>query len=473
MPHRWLVLGWMVAACGVAEVDGLGLDARRPLGADGTSDPRDAGPLGAPDRSGPIGGDPSGPIGAEPGPVGAEPAPYRHDLGVPEPFRGSEGALCRSDRTCDVGLLCAEWPATDPTNPVRTCVRPCTDDDACSTTTQGYRHCRSFVVSDPDVNDPAPSAPIMGICSGVVSSAGLECWGSRRGNRVVTGCSADETCMTHRIGDDQGTCAQLCIPTPADPSGGCSEPTPHCNPGAAGLVVESSTGAAPLGVCTVRPIGPGEACSRTDLTRSCDLSAHTVTVPGNAQVCIGFPDLPDGDGVCVETCARSGGACSHVEPGARPAVCTPYVPEADDHDLALCVDGCSNLPDTCGGAGALGQGRFCQAEWRFDQNFPLSLCVDRRTPALAAGVFTGGVSGNPVLAAYEDCRPGVASEGDAYRCPEGTFCLTLMPGAPGQGACARGCATSTAAPSTCEAGEVCVMAEPLDPTGAGGLCVGP
>ncbi len=395
---------------------------------------------------------------------------------TPPCARGTEGCLCNTDNSCGNGLTCIEWPATDEANPIRTCAIACAEDAECAGTTQNNLLCRSFITSDSDVNNPTDTPPIAGACVSAEAMVGQSCFGSRRGNRTMTGCSADLTCMTNRIGDDEGTCAQLCIVSTSTPTGGCEAPTPHCNPSGTGLVVTSTAGEqVPVGLCTVRAIKQGEICSRTDLTRSCDASEATV-IEGNGHACVGFPDLQDGLGVCIEICARNGGSCTNNEPGLGLATCTPYVPEADDPDAALCVDACSSFPDNCGGAGLGGtgtNGRFCEDTWVFEQGFPISFCTDRVTPALMEGQLTGAGTGQPQIGAFEDCRPGVGSDNDVYRCPEGTFCLALQQGSPGQGGCFRGCTTATTAASTgCLTTGTATICEPLSDMGTEGICAG-
>ena len=391
--------------------------------------------------------------------------------------RGSEGCLCNTDDSCGTGLTCIEWPATDEANPIRTCAIACEDDTACAATTQMNTLCRAFITSDSDVNNPTATPPIAGACVRAEAQSGQSCFGSRRGNRQMTGCAADLTCMTNRIGDDEGTCAQLCIVSTSTPTGGCEGATPHCSPGGTGLVVTSTGGEqVQVGICTVRAIKQGEICSRTDLTQSCDQSSATV-LAGNGHACIGFPDLPTGNGVCVEVCDRAGGSCANNEPGLGLAVCTPYVPEADDPDAALCVDACSNNPDNCGGRGLGGtgtNGRFCENTWVFDQAFPVSFCVDRRTPALNEGSITGAATGQPMVEpGFDNCRPGQGSNGDVYRCPESTFCLTLQQGNPGTGGCFRGCTTATTATTTgCLTTGTATICVPLADDSTEGLCAG-
>jgi hypothetical protein len=483
-----LVLGAHVLSACVAEVESLGFDARRAspsdaradaldgagpspgdggLGLDGsTPSARDAEPT-RPD-GGPSVGDGGRPDSGRPDGGARDGGP--RDAGPPRPCSGTgqEGCGCNPDLSCALGLACVEWTAFDTGNPTRSCVRPCADDRACAASTAGNAVCRAFVVGD-DPTDMLPATSVvMSLCASADAARAQTCIGARTNNRTMTGCGADLTCVTPNTAtnrDDEGVCAELCLPTAADPSGGCRAPTPHCNPSGVRASAVSTGGAlVPYGVCATRPIRQGERCSLSDPARGCDQSALTV-LPDNLHACINFPDLPADEGICVEVCRR-GGACALVEPGLGPATCTPYIDEASDPEFALCAQACSSFPDTCGGAGATGAGRFCSAIWAFDQAFPLAFCMDRATPTLmAAQVPASGVL--PAPGSVDDCRPGVQSEGAFYRCPEGTSCFTLQEGSPNIGACLRGCDPMSPM-SSCGAG-TCVQNDTL----GGGLCTGP
>lgn len=486
-----LVLSAALSAC-VAEVEGLGFDARRPNADDARAELPDGAPLPG-DGGGSVDGSVLSPRDAEParrdgGPSGTDggvPDAGRpdsgprdggardggpRDAGPPRPCSGTgqEGCACNPDLSCAPDLACVEWTEFDTGNPTRSCVRPCSDDQACGASTAGNTLCRDFVVGDDPTDMLQATAVVMRLCARADAPRAQTCVGARTNNRTMTGCGADLTCVTPNTTtsrEDEGVCAELCLPTAADPSGGCSALTPHCNPRSVRANVVTAGGElVQLGVCATRPIRQGERCSTSDPARACDQSAQTVQA-GNFQACIAFPDLPPDEGICVEVCPR-GGTCTLVEPGLGPATCTPYVDEATDPQFALCSQACSSFPDTCGGAGAAGAGRFCSSIWAFAQGFPLAFCMDRATPALTAAVVPpSGML--PAPGSVDDCRPGVQSDGAFYRCPEGTSCFTLQEGSPNIGACLRGCDPMSPM-NSCGAG-TCVQ----NNTVGGGLCAGP
>lgn len=383
--------------------------------------------------------------------------------------QGDEGCPCTPAGMCnDMELTCISWPVLRMADPqIRSCVRTCDDDTQCAASTLPPagtpKVCTDFFL---------PTIGVGGICSNTdTAAAGEACKGSRRGNVAVSGCEDGLSCLTNQVGGDNGTCAQLCIVSTSTPTGGCEGATPFCNPGASGLVVTSTSGEMEgVGVCAVGRLVQGSICSSFDLTRSCDTSEETVA-PGNGHECITWPDLPENQGTCVEICALTGGTCGGVEPAPLGRqTCGRY--STQDNNAGLCQSNCSNYPDDCNGTGQGGAGRFCQNTWVFDQMVPLAgFCVDRLTPALGVAELEV-VAGTPsIVGMPPDCRPLQGSNGDFYRCPEGSHCEILQDGAPGVGVCFQGCdATVTATASGCDLATTSSTCFGLAAMGPEGVC---
>ena len=240
-----------------------------------------------------------------------------------------------------------------------------------------------------------------------------------------------------------GTCAELCSVTSTAPNHGCTAPNLFCNPGGSGLVITSSqTGMQEgVGACAATRIGIGSVCSQRDSTKSCDTSSTA-----GQLFCVGVPDVSPGTGFCFEFCDRTGAqanVCRSSDPGAGHYTC---VDALGDPMAGVCSAECEEFPDTCSGRGALGAGTVCHgfqfgADPGMPQPPPFSSCLDVQTPTLRETKFkVNGTQIGAIPNSGDDCS---GSNGEGFRCPDGTNCISPQAGV---NICVRQCSTSTVPP---------------------------
>lgn len=353
--------------------------------------------------------------------------------------QGTEGCPCVSPaNTCDTDLTCNAWPQARSTDPIiRTCIRTCTDNAGCAASTVGNQTCSLFFLGTGSG----------GICvASEAAAAGAPCHGSRRpnGTGMTVGCGGPNAmCLTNKVGADDGTCAELCSVTSTAPNHGCTAPNLFCNPGGSGLITTSTqTGMQEgVGACAATRIGIGSVCSQRDSTKSCDTSSTA-----GQLFCVGVPDVAAGTGFCFEFCDRTGAqanVCHSSDPGAGHYTC---VDALGDPMAGVCSAECEEFPDTCSGRGALGAGTVCHgfqfgADPGMPQPPPFSSCLDVQTPTLRETKFkVNGTQIGAIPNSGDDCS---GSNGEGFRCPDGTNCISPQAGV---NICVRQCSTSTVPP---------------------------
>ena len=380
------------------------------------------------------------------------------DTGVAPCADNTEGCECTPDPagmdpqgSCETGLTCVTWDGGPPV--VASCVRTCNSDAECAASTVGNTVCGEVGLAE------------QACVSAVVGDDEL-CVGSNLNGGPMAGCEADLDCLIifSDLESYEGLCLELCEPTMADPTGGCTDPFPYCRPDV--FSGTSSTGEMlSFGHCAVRQNLAGGSCAGGGLTDRCDTSSGT----GNLA-CIGNPVSEENRGFCMEFCDNENPDCQQTDPNLGQSYCTPIAeavlatPCTDDAaciadgwercDLtrtpAVCVlnDGvcnfdCSNFPSSCGNPGAHGLGQTCVDNLVFDMNFQLSFCVDRQPPPLIETLWEYDVAADTpgIRQAGDNC---LTTQGDGLRCPEFTLCLDLD-GTGATGACTRGCNSSTVA----------------------------
>ncbi len=405
----------------------------------------DTGPVSRPDADG---GPPLRPdvpdVGADVPDVGPRDADGGPDADTgPRPgcVDGAEGCACTTTATraavpfvqedCQADLVCVSWDlitrqrvGTELDGPVKSCVKPCQQDAECG----AGRTCAAFGFGE--------ETGAGRICVDAVAGFDEFCSGSRldtervvdpetedQVDRIIA-CGPGLACQIGTFGDffnpDEAICLGLC-----DTDADCGAELPYCNPR---FFASTSTTDPFLGVCSPARLPQGAVCGSTGgqpfrITTACDTSEETCGAdPDGCPVCVTIPldanssITPDGQGVCISRCTDQL-ACA----GDR--VC---VPEFFQDGAGACSDQCTTSPESCAGAGTLGQGQDC---------LPLgdaAFCADRQAaPALAPSTWS--LDGQ-LTAPGDDCT-GDLQSGSFLRCPEGASCVPTAQ----RGLCIFGC----------------------------------
>jgi hypothetical protein len=305
-----------------------------------------------------------------------------------------------------------------------------------------------------------------GICVEAEKADDERCRLHALAGRKMEGCQAASTCLT--LNDDspgEGTCLQLCSPTPQDPTGGCTGDLSFCNP----RVFQRMDGTA-IGICSDLARGVGAKCGG-GYTKQCDTGAGELfcfqneILDPNGQMPT-FVSLKVDEGFCIETCDPDAPSCPGTTDSALgPGVCK-NLGTGSQGKLGLCSHECNKLTDdflqnitvnNCGGPGSLGAGRNCfampsltinQMEGVFGQ---ADICLDVLTPTTAESAVTAELDAT-AMGVYQprpkmgttpaDCY-GSGENGEIFTCPTGTGCQNIGTQRTPIPACVRNCTTSS------------------------------
>lgn len=290
-----------------------------------------------------------------------------------------------------------------------------------------------------------------GICVEVERADDESCRLHGLGGRMISGCRQGANCTA--IGDmvapGEGTCLQFCTPTPMDPTGGCPNDLPFCNPNVL------SSGMDSIGVCSKTVLNAGARCrGGNTFTQRCnsDMAAGRLFCLSNDLVDI-WRSLPADEGFCMEDCNPDMPTCPGTsDPTLGPGQCVNLGEGTNGAKVGLCSNGCTELPTNCTGDGNLAAGTRCvEVGLRVGTSTggTIGLCTDVQTPTIAEAAIAN-MGGRPRAVPNMppvDCF-GAGRDGTAHRCERDTMCFeTLGSQSSPVAGCVRLCTrTATVAP---------------------------
>jgi len=282
----------------------------------------------------------------------------------------------------------------------------------------------------------------------------------------MDGCRLGANCTTLAADSPgEGTCLQVCLPTPQDPTGGCMAPLPFCN----WSVFTRPDGSA-MGICGDRSRPVGARCGG-GYTKQCDTGAgellcftNEILDPSGQQPL--FLSLALDEGFCVETCDPNVPSCpGTTDPATGSGQCLSLGTGAQGL-IGICSHECNALTDQanlthnlvvnrCSGMGSEGAGRNCFAFPPLTLNSmqgifgQADLCLDVLAPPVAeAAVQAQPDSSMPMTfkpipamgTTPADCY-STGSNGEIFHCPTGTYCSNVGSQSTPIPACVRRCGT--------------------------------
>ncbi len=375
------------------------------------------------------------------------------DTGVGTADSGTQtGGPCPPNTT---GCRCTP-PAGDAGAGQGSCIDPA---DSCAQLGDTLAVCARECMADTDCNGAmiaGQRAAAMcrgGICVEAEKQDDEGCRLHGLGGRQVTGCREGANCISigENVPPGEGTCLQFCTPTPMDPTGGCPNDLPFCNPNVL------SNGGMAIGVCSETVLNAGARCrGGNTFTQRCnsDMAAGRLFCLSNDLVDI-WRSLPADEGFCMEDCNPDMPSCPGTsDPTLGPGQCVNLGTGADGTKVGLCSNGCEELPEDCTGPGSLGAGTRCigiglRVGTSTDAGGDIGLCTDVQTPTIAeARVANNGGRPSAIPGMVPTDCMGAGRDGTAYQCTAGTTCFeTLGSMSSPVAGCVRLCTrTATVAP---------------------------